>query len=98
MKNITKVISSIVGVVGSLAGISLMTACTEEDPPATEYGPPPYYDQCKAANNYDACVACCERADDAYACVEDYVNNGNCSSLATDYGPPDATEYGPIAP
>lgn len=73
MKNITKVISSIVGVVGSLAGISLMASCSEEEPPVPEYGPPPFYDQCKAADNYQACADCCELSDDAYACVEDYV-------------------------
>ena len=97
MKNITKVISSIVGVVGSLAGISLMTACTEEEP-TTKYGPPPYYDQCKTTDNYWACVDCCEHTDDSSTCGEDYVESGNCSSIAADYGPLDATEYGPIAP
>lgn len=37
MKNITKVISSIVGIGGSLAGISLMASCSEEEPPAPEW-------------------------------------------------------------
>ena len=100
MKNITKVISSIVGVVGALAGISTLTACTEEDPPATEYGPPPYYDQCKSTDNYQACVDCCEQSYDSYTCVEDYVKNGFCADATTKYGPlvPDApVVYGPRA-
>ena len=97
MKNITKVISSIVGIVGSLAGISALTACTEEDPPAPEYGMPAFYADCKATDNYDACVACCEDADNAYTCVDDYVKNGFCANTTTKYGPlePDAPVYGP---
>ena len=98
MKNITKVISGIVGVVGALAGISSLTACTEEeDPPTPEYGMPAFYADCKATDNYEACVACCEQSDDAYACVEDYVKNGFCADATNKYGPlvPDAPVYGP---
>lgn len=94
MKNITKVISSIVGVVGSLAGISLMTACEE---PTTKYGPIATYDDC--ADNYEACISCCNHSDDPDVCVEDYLKNGFCANEpAVEYGPPATEKYGPLEP
>lgn len=99
MKNITKVISSIFGVVSAIAGISSLTGCTEvSDTPATDYGPPSAYDACANAN-IDDCVKCCNQADDVEVCIEDYIKNGFCSDEpAVEYGPPVTDKYGPIAP
>ncbi|MBQ9242480.1 MAG: hypothetical protein IJ165_04535 [Proteobacteria bacterium] len=97
MKNIARVIRGIFGAVSAIAGIGSLTACTEieNDPPATEYGPSPFYDVC--VNNGD-CIKCCEQADDVEVCVEDYIKNGYCAGIATEYGPIDAPDYGPIDP
>ena len=97
MKNITKVISSIVGIVGTLAGISALTACSaEEEPTPVKYGPlPSPYAQCDAADDYNACADCCRTAKDPYTCIEDYVKNGICSEAVPDYGP---QPYDPVDP
>ena len=88
MKVITKVVSSVIGVVASLAGIGTLTACSSSDGPAVT---------CEDSEDVNDCKNCCASSADPDVCVEDYIKNGFChdNSPTNKYGPLSDPVYGP---